>query len=149
MRALDIKKNLRHTVISRRKIQRQHGTTLVEALITVSLFTMLFGAAVAVLLSSSDSWQVNSVMAELRQELRKSVEWMKMDPDNNPADLPPRALVLNLSARLRAFHRGLAAAHMIELRGERTATGNIKARPDRRARGRRERKAAKGRVKRK
>jgi hypothetical protein len=74
------------------------------------------------------------------------VEWMKMDPDNNPADLPPRSLALNLSARLRAFHRGLAAAHMIELRRERTATGNIEARPDLRARGRRD---GKGRLKRK
>jgi hypothetical protein len=83
---------------------------------------------------------------KLRELPTHIVEWMKMDPDNNPADLPPRSLALNLSARLRAFHRGLAAAHMIELRGERTATSNIEARRDRRARGRRD---AKGRVKRK
>lgn len=62
-----------------KRLGREQGTTLVEALITVLLFTMLFGAAVAVLLSGSDSWQVNSVMAELQQERRKAVEWMKMD----------------------------------------------------------------------
>ena len=62
-----------------KRMQLQSGTTLVEALITVLLFTMLFGAAVAVLLSGSDSWQVNSVMAELQQERRKAVEWMKED----------------------------------------------------------------------
>jgi len=32
------------------------------------------------------------------------VQWMKMDPNDNATDLPPRALVVNLSARLRAFH---------------------------------------------
>src|SRR6266540_1340228 len=64
-------------------------------------------------------------------------------------ELPPRALVLNFSARLRAFQRGLAAAHMIELRAEHTAIGKIKARADRRSRGRRQRNAAKGRGKRK
>jgi len=86
---------------------------------------------------------------KLRELPTKIVEWMKMDPDDNPADLPPRALVLNFSARLRAFQRGLAAAHMIELRAEHTAIGKIKARADRRSRGRRQRNAAKGRGKRK
>jgi hypothetical protein len=86
---------------------------------------------------------------KLRELPTHIVEWMKMDPANNPVDLPPRALILNLSSRLRAFHRGLAAAYMIELRSERTVTGNIKARPDRWARGRRGRKAAEGRIKRK
>ena len=55
------------------------GVTLVEALVTVLLFTLLFGVAVAILLSSSDSWQLNSVQAELIQERRKAVEWMKLD----------------------------------------------------------------------
>jgi hypothetical protein len=42
--------------------------------------------------------------------------WMTMGPDD-PAGLPPRALVVNLSARLRAFHRWLAASD--KLRTER------------------------------
>jgi hypothetical protein len=86
---------------------------------------------------------------KLRDLSHHMVQWMKMDPDDNSGDLPPRALVLNLSARLRAFHRGLAAAYMIELQAERTATGSIKARPYRRARGRRRGKTAKSREKRK
>jgi hypothetical protein len=36
--------------------------------------------------------------------------WMTMEPDD-PVGLPPRALVTNLSMRLRTFHRALAAAH--------------------------------------
>ena len=60
----------------------------------------------------------------LRDLPRYIVQWMKMDPDDNPADLPPRALVVNLSARLRSFHRGLAAANLIELRAERAAGRN-------------------------
>jgi hypothetical protein len=36
--------------------------------------------------------------------------WMTMGPDD-PARLPPRALVVNLSMRLRAFHRALVDVH--------------------------------------
>jgi hypothetical protein len=36
--------------------------------------------------------------------------WMRMLPDD-PAGLPPRALIVNLSMRLRAFHGFLADAH--------------------------------------
>jgi hypothetical protein len=36
--------------------------------------------------------------------------WMSMRPDD-PSGLPPRALVTNLSMRLRAFHTALVAAH--------------------------------------
>ena len=36
--------------------------------------------------------------------------WMSMRPDD-PSGLPPRALVTNLSMRLRAFHAALVAAH--------------------------------------
>jgi hypothetical protein len=45
--------------------------------------------------------------------------WMKGKP-NDPA--PPRALVVNLSARLRAFHGALADTYMDELAAERRAT---------------------------
>src|SRR5262249_26460415 len=36
--------------------------------------------------------------------------WMSMRPDD-PSGVPPRALVTNLSMRLRAFHTALSAAH--------------------------------------
>jgi len=45
--------------------------------------------------------------------------WMSMQPDD-PSGLPPRALVTNLSMRLRAFHTALGPAYMDELRAERT-----------------------------
>jgi hypothetical protein len=45
--------------------------------------------------------------------------WMSMRPDD-PSGLPPRALVTNLSMRLRAFHAALSASYMDELRAERT-----------------------------
>ena len=35
--------------------------------------------------------------------------WMTMEPDD-PAGLPPRALIVNLSMRLRAFHRALVVS---------------------------------------
>jgi hypothetical protein len=43
--------------------------------------------------------------------------WMTMMPDD-PAGLPPRAIVINLSMRLRAFHRALAASYLDDLRAE-------------------------------
>src|SRR5262249_2079522 len=62
---------------------------------------------------------------KLRDLPRHMVQWMKMDPDDNPADLPPRALVVNLSARLRTFHAALLRPYMDELRAEH-AIGKIK-----------------------
>jgi hypothetical protein len=81
---------------------------------------------------------VNS--CKLRDLPRHIGQWMGMDPDQNPADLPPRALVLNLSARLRSFHRGLAAANLVELGAEREAARNVAAPANRRASGRGKRK---------
>jgi hypothetical protein len=46
-------------------------------------------------------------------------QWMAMKPSD---PVPPRALVVNLSARLRTFHSALADAYMDELRAERRAT---------------------------
>jgi hypothetical protein len=56
--------------------------------------------------------------------------WMSVKHDD-PSGLPPRALVTNLSMRLRAFHAALAASYMDELRAERrtsraTSTGTAK-----------------------
>jgi hypothetical protein len=47
--------------------------------------------------------------------------WMSMRPDD-PSGLPPRALVTNLSMRLRAFHAALSVSYMDELRAERTSS---------------------------
>jgi hypothetical protein len=47
--------------------------------------------------------------------------WMSMRPDD-PSGLPSRALVTNLSMRLRAFHTALSASYMDELRAERTGS---------------------------
>jgi hypothetical protein len=43
-------------------------------------------------------------------------QWMKVGDDQVPMALPPRALVVNLSARLRAFHDALSSTYMEELR---------------------------------
>ena len=53
--------------------------TLVEVLVTVMIFTILMAAIQTVLLVGQSSWQTNSVRAELGQELRKAIEWMKDD----------------------------------------------------------------------
>jgi hypothetical protein len=78
---------------------------------------------------------------ELRDLPSHMAQWMK-SPDENRADLPPRALVVNLSARLRAFHDALAPHYMDELRDKQAAVKDKKRRATRRAGGRtrRERK---------
>jgi hypothetical protein len=47
--------------------------------------------------------------------------WMSVRPDD-PSGLPPRALVTNLSMRLRAFHTALGISYMDELRVERAGS---------------------------
>jgi len=59
---------------------------------------------------------VNScLLSELPDNVAK---WMSIK-HNDPNGLPPRALVTNLSMRLRAFHTALGPAYMDELRAER------------------------------
>jgi hypothetical protein len=60
----------------------------------------------------------------LRELPNYIVEWMKMGP-NDPIGLPPRALVVNLSARLRAFHTAFAKSYLDEALTERA--GKIKS----------------------
>ena len=55
-------------------------------------------------------------LSELPDSIKR---WMAMNQDDR---VPPRALVVNLSARLRAFHTALADAHMDEVGAERRAT---------------------------
>jgi hypothetical protein len=47
--------------------------------------------------------------------------WMSVKHDD-PTGLPPRALVTNLSMRLRTFHVALGPAYMAELRAERAGS---------------------------
>jgi len=46
---------------------------MVETMISVVLFTLLYGACFMIYMSGSDSWQINSVRLELHQEVRKAV----------------------------------------------------------------------------
>jgi hypothetical protein len=58
----------------------------------------------------------------LRELPRYIRMWMETKPDDS-ANLPPRAIIVNLSARLRKFHHAFADSHMralIEERQERT-----------------------------
>ena len=61
------------------RLRCRAGFTLVEILVTVMIFTILMAAIHTVLLVGQSSWQTNSVRAELGQELRKAMEWMKDD----------------------------------------------------------------------
>jgi hypothetical protein len=56
---------------------------------------------------------------------------------DDPADLPPRALVVNLSARLRVFHAALARSNQDDLTAEYREAHKIGVQADRSAKGRR------------
>ncbi|HLF19114.1 MAG TPA: prepilin-type N-terminal cleavage/methylation domain-containing protein [Candidatus Omnitrophota bacterium] len=49
------------------------GFTLVEAMVAVILFSLLFGASMLIYLSGNESWHTNSVRLELQQEIRKGM----------------------------------------------------------------------------
>jgi hypothetical protein len=55
--------------------------------------------------------------------------WMSVRPDD-PLGLPPRAIITNLSMRLRGFHASLARSYMTELSAKRAA-GKSEARAKR------------------
>ena len=55
------------------------GFTLVEAMVTVVLFTIILGVCFMLLLSGTDSWHVNGVLLEVKQELRKGTDWMRQE----------------------------------------------------------------------
>lgn len=59
------------------KSSDQQGFTMVEALITVALFTVLFGACVSILLAGNESWQVNKTKLQLNDEVRKAGSWIE------------------------------------------------------------------------
>jgi hypothetical protein len=65
---------------------------------------------------------VNS--CSLRQLPDYVARWMRMNPeDPYPSNLPPRALIVNLSARLRSFHAAFADSHMRALAAENAGKG--------------------------
>ncbi|MBI5149864.1 MAG: prepilin-type N-terminal cleavage/methylation domain-containing protein [Candidatus Omnitrophica bacterium] len=55
------------------------GFTLVEAMVTVIIFTFILGICYTLLISGSDSWETNSARVELQQELRKAMDWIAQD----------------------------------------------------------------------
>ncbi len=57
----------------------RQGLTLVEALVTVIIFSFILGICYMILISGSDSWETNSVRVELQQELRKAMDWITQD----------------------------------------------------------------------
>ena len=60
-------------------IKNKRGISLVEALISVVIFAVIAGIYFLVLLSGSDSWENNRTIIEVNQEVRKAMDWMKMD----------------------------------------------------------------------
>jgi hypothetical protein len=82
----------------------------------------------------TDTWSdavPNANSCELRRLSDHMAAWMRMTP-GDPAGLPPRALVVNLSMRLRAFHAALADANLHNALAERRAAFAAK-RPRRKA----------------
>jgi hypothetical protein len=65
---------------------------------------------------------------KLRELQARIIRWMTMEGPNDALGLAPRALVLNLSARLRSVHAALADAHTKELIAEHRAAGQGRAR---------------------
>ena len=61
------------------KLTDTTGFTLVEAMVTMLIFSVLAGGLFAVLRAGDNSWQTNQVKVELQQDLRKAIEWMKDD----------------------------------------------------------------------
>jgi hypothetical protein len=82
----------------------------------------------------------------LRELPRYIRMWMETKPDDS-ANLPPRAMIVNLSARLRTFHHAFADSHMRALVAGQEASAAIgtgSRRPDRRTAGRPGRKVRRG-----
>lgn len=55
----------------------QRGFSLVEALITILIFSILSAACLSVFVSASGSYQMTQGRAQLQGEMRKGVNWLK------------------------------------------------------------------------
>jgi prepilin-type N-terminal cleavage/methylation domain-containing protein len=65
--------------LSKIRMLNKKGVTLPEVLVVVVLFAILSGVSFTLLLSGSSSFEYNKARAELQQEMRKSVDWLKED----------------------------------------------------------------------
>ncbi|MCA9406232.1 MAG: prepilin-type N-terminal cleavage/methylation domain-containing protein [Candidatus Omnitrophica bacterium] len=55
----------------------QTGFTIVEMMVTLLIFMVMIGGIYSLMLAGDASWQANRTQIELRQELRKGMDWMK------------------------------------------------------------------------
>ena len=55
----------------------QSGTSLIEIMMTVFIFSIVAGGIYSIILVSDASWETNDRSIEMQQEHRKAVEWMK------------------------------------------------------------------------
>lgn len=62
-----------------RPCRNQSGVTLVEALVTVIIFTVILGACYMLLISGTDAWEANDTKMQLQQDLRKALGWISED----------------------------------------------------------------------
>ncbi len=56
-----------------------HGFSIAELLVTVVIFSIVSAGVYTTFLVGSRSWQTGRVTTELRQELRKAMDWMRED----------------------------------------------------------------------
>jgi len=63
----------------RQRLLSQQGFTLPEVLVTVFLFSIIFGACLMILFSGQEIWSVNDVQIELQSDLRVVMARMKDD----------------------------------------------------------------------
>ena len=75
------------------------GITLIEAIVTIAIFSMIFGACLQVLLAGTDSWQTSDVKVRLQQDLRKGMEKIKDDISQSGA-----SVITNVPADGTTFH---------------------------------------------
>jgi Tfp pilus assembly protein PilW len=62
-----------------KRFKSDTGSSLLEVLVTLMIFSIIIAAINATLLIGDSSWNTNSIHIELQQELRKSMDWMKDD----------------------------------------------------------------------
>ena len=63
-------------ILNKNFIQNNNGFTLVEALVTTFIFSLLLGGIYAAAAAGDNTWQANSVRITLQQETRKAMEGM-------------------------------------------------------------------------
>ncbi len=85
----------------------------------------------------SARWRGKSELAEVgslssRKAMEGFYDWLRAEKPGGTAKSSPRACVFNLSSRLRAFDKALAAASMQEPTAPGSADGEISSRPRKR-----------------